>query len=29
MSARPSPRVALLGLMLESNSFAPTTVRDD
>jgi microcystin degradation protein MlrC len=29
MSARPSKRVALLGLLLESNSFAPTTLRDD
>jgi microcystin degradation protein MlrC len=29
MPARPSPRVALLGLLLESNSFAPPTVRDD
>jgi microcystin degradation protein MlrC len=29
MSVRSSPRVALLGLLLESNSFAPVTVRDD
>ncbi|HSQ82508.1 MAG TPA: M81 family metallopeptidase [Casimicrobiaceae bacterium] len=29
MPARSSQRVALLGLLLESNSFAPPTVRDD
>ena len=28
-SAQPKKRVALLGLMLESNSFAPVTGRDD
>src|SRR5258707_6350444 len=29
MPPRPAKRIALLGLMLESNRFAPTTVKED